>query len=226
MSTKLLSPFATNAKTSKLGTELGLHGAIQYLSPSRIMCPAASPGCLEACLQFAGRMHMSNATKARANRTALFESDIKSYLNQLYSELEKLLLSAKRRDKMCVVRLNGTSDIDWMELGVIDRYPEIQFYDYTKRLDLAVKSKDYPNYQMTFSRSEVNDRLVILALGVGINVAVVFNNIPEYYLCSKVIDGDKHDFRFLDPIEPKGIVIGLKAKGKARKDTSGFVVAS
>ena len=37
----------------------------------------------------------------------------------------------------------------------------------------------------------------------------------------KVIDGDEHDMRFLD--EPN-VVVGLKAKGKAKKDSSGFVI--
>ena len=36
-----------------------------------------------------------------------------------------------------------------------------------------------------------------------------------------VINGDKTDMRFKDPV---GVIVGLKAKGKARKDTSGFVI--
>jgi hypothetical protein len=35
-----------------------------------------------------------------------------------------------------------------------------------------------------------------------------------------VFNGDESDLRFLDP---KGSVIGLYAKGKAKKDTTGFV---
>jgi hypothetical protein len=69
---KLLSPFATNAKTSKGGA--GIHGAILYMEPSRVLCPAASQGCLKACLKSAGRMHMSNAVTARQRRTALFQA--------------------------------------------------------------------------------------------------------------------------------------------------------
>jgi len=38
----------------------------------------------------------------------------------------------------------------------------------------------------------------------------------------RVIDGDKTDMRFLDG--NKRIVIGLKAKGDAKTDTSGFVI--
>ena len=36
----------------------------------------------------------------------------------------------------------------------------------------------------------------------------------------KVIDGDKHDLRFLDE---KNVIVGLIAKGEAKKDISGFV---
>jgi hypothetical protein len=35
-----------------------------------------------------------------------------------------------------------------------------------------------------------------------------------------VINGDETDLRFLDA---KGVIVGLRAKGKARKDTTGFV---
>jgi hypothetical protein len=36
-----------------------------------------------------------------------------------------------------------------------------------------------------------------------------------------VIDGDLSDLRFLDRT---GVVVGVRAKGKAKKDVSGFVV--
>ena len=49
------------------------------------------------------------------------------------------------------------------------------------------------------------------------------NSIPPTLTVEdvKVIDGDEHDMRFLD--EPN-VVVGLKAKGKAIKDYSGFVI--
>jgi hypothetical protein len=61
-----------------------------------------------------------------------------------------------------------------------------------------------------------------VALANGANVAVVFrtSKYPEKFLGVPVVDGDENDLRFLDP---KNVVVGLYAKGKARKDTSGFV---
>jgi hypothetical protein len=64
---------------------------------------------------------------------------------------------------------------------------------------------------------------VRLALSNGMNVAAVFHKVPETYLGRTVINGDETDLRFLDP---KGVIVGLKAKGKAKKDTTGFVVSA
>ena len=61
-----------------------------------------------------------------------------------------------------------------------------------------------------------------LASSAGMNVAVVFKKeLPDTYFGKKVINGDDTDLRFLDE---KNVIVGLKAKGKAKKDTSGFVV--
>ena len=55
------------------------------------------------------------------------------------------------------------------------------------------------------------------------NIAVVFKGkeLPETYKGRKVINGDISDHRFLDPA---GVVVGLLAKGKAKKDNSGFTI--
>jgi hypothetical protein len=78
------------------------------------------------------------------------------------------------------------------------------------------------NYHLTFSRKENNQAMVELIAKMGGNVAVVFaDKLPATYLGKPVIDGDETDLRFLDG---KGVIVGLKAKGKAKKDESGFVV--
>ena len=76
------------------------------------------------------------------------------------------------------------------------------------------------NYHLTFSAADGNDMDVRLAASSGMNVAAVFRTVPETYVGRTVVNGDETDLRFLDP---KGVVIGLKAKGKAKKDTSNFV---
>ena len=76
---------------------------------------------------------------------------------------------------------------------------------------------------MTWSYSESNDKYAGWIDRVKDNIAVVFRtkDLPETFKGRGVIDGDLHDMRFLD--EPNSVV-GLKAKGQAKKDTSGFVI--
>lgn len=63
-------------------------------------------------------------------------------------------------------------------------------------------------------------------LAHGANVAVVFGTpkghaLPETWHGYRVVDGDVSDLRFLDP---PGTVVGLRAKGSAKKNQSTFVV--
>ena len=100
----------------------------------------------------------------------------------------------------------------------------IQFYDYSK---IANRRNIPDNYHLTFSYSEANpiyQRQTKIALDKGMNIAVVFRNkenMPKTFLGLPVIDGDKTDLRFLDPSQ---CIVGLYAKGKAKKDQSGFVI--
>ena len=223
----LLSNMRTNAKTRKMLDELKIEGVILYLEPSVILCPAATQGCLNACLKSAGRMAMSNAVTARQKRTELWHKNKRFFLDKLRSELTALQRRAKKKGFKAVARLNGTSDIDWSEYGLFDEFPDIQFYDYTKRPDVAIRSKAFNNYHITFSRSgRANESIALRLLKEhGINIAAVFDGTPpSTYLGQPVVDGDKSDFRFLDT--PRSIV-GLKAKGKARGPGGkgdGFVV--
>jgi len=107
--------------------------------------------------------------------------------------------------------------------NIMEAFSTVQFYDYTKHRN----RRDLPsNYHLTFSRSEANNDAALEWLAAGGNVAVVFDTkkgqaLPETWNGYRVIDGDLTDLRFLDD---KNVVVGLRAKGPARKDTSGFVV--
>jgi hypothetical protein len=55
-------------------------------------------------------------------------------------------------------------------------------------------------------------------------IAVVFRtvaSIPKIFKGMTVVPGDDSDVRHIDD---KGVVVALYAKGKAKKDTTGFVV--
>jgi hypothetical protein len=140
-------------------------------------------------------------------------------MDDLATDIMKAVNFARRKGLKPVFRLNGTSDLSWEKYEVAGAdnifalFPTIQFYDYTKVLGRKVKH--IPNYHLTFSAADGNDSDVAEALMQGMSVATVFDKIPE-----GVYSADEDDLRFLDP---KGIVLGLKAKGRAKKDTSGFV---
>jgi len=67
-----------------------------------------------------------------------------------------------------------------------------------------------------------NHELAHRVLEQGGTVAVVFwPEVPQTFWGCTVIDGDAHDARFLDPA---GTIVGLKAKGSAKSDLTGFVI--
>jgi hypothetical protein len=127
-------------------------------------------------------------------------------------------------------RLNLTSDLPWEKIkfngqNVFDAFPLVTFYDYTKsveRMTAFVNGEMPSNYHLTFSRSETNGAIALAILRSGGNVAMVFRkSLPSSYMGFEVVDGDETDLRFLDG---KGKIVGLKEKGLAKKDETGFVL--
>ena len=226
----LLSKGSTNAKTSK--NELTTF--ILYLAPSTLvdgfdLCPFASPECRALCLNTAGRGIFSNVQQSRINKTKFWGYFREQFYIQLGNELLKIHDQAIKQNKNIAIRLNGTSDID--HLGLLLRYTGINFldefysdlifYDYTKNINHVKKYKN-SRYHLTFSRSECNDSTVDQAIQLGVNIAVVFRNeLPATYKGLPVINGDLSDLRINDP---KQCIVGLIAKGKAKKQTSNFVI--
>jgi hypothetical protein len=230
MKLKVMTPSSSNPKTAKDQTHYT--GGILHLAPSTLsgtnLCPSATPGCILSCLNTAGRGAFTSIQKARIKRTVRYLNQRDAFLDDLISDLGTIRRKAMKLGLKPVARLNGTSDVDWEKVTiVVQTNHDIQFYDYTKSAAryLAFLAGKFPkNYHLTFSRSELNEAAAKRILKKGGNVAVVFDHqkpLPSYWSGFTVIDGDKSDLRFLDP---KNVVIGLKAKGKAKKDTTGFVV--
>jgi hypothetical protein len=226
---KLLS-IDTNAKTKK-GQAAGYLTGILYLAPADMaikgknLCPHASAGCKAACLFTAGRGAMSNVVNARIKKTLYFFQDRNSFLEDIRADIRALIKKAQKAGMLPCVRLNGTSDIPWHNMGIMESFSDVPFYDYTpneNRMGEYLDGKLPPNYHLTFSRKEDNQDACLRVLSKGGDVAVVFGgNVPESWEGFPTVDGDKNDLRFLDQ---KNSVIALKAKGKAKKDASGFVV--
>jgi len=229
---KLLS--TANPKIQK-GTKLGYLSFILHLAPATLsgkeVCPKRTAGCTAACLNTAGRGGMfkkgettNMIQQARIRKTKYFFEARDYFMNDLYADIKKAIKFAERKGLTPVFRLNGTSDLSWEKYTIQDKtifelFPQVQFYDYTKVPGRKVSK--FPNYHLTFSRADGNGKDSARAMDDGMNVTVVFDKMPETYAGRPVIDGDETDLRFLDP---KGVVVGLKAKGKAKKDYSGFVI--
>ena len=225
---KLLS--TANPKIQK-GTKMGYLSFILHLAPAdlsgRETCPKRTVGCTAACLNTAGRGGMfkrgentNMIQKARIRKTEYFYNDRAGFMKDLYADICKGIRLANKLGLTPVFRLNGTSDLSWEKYemtegkNVFDVFAGIQFYDYTKVLGRKVKHIE--NYHLTFSKADGNDADVAEALMQGMSVVAVYDKIP-----AGVPSADETDLRFLDP---KGIMLGLKAKGRAKKDYSGFVI--
>ena len=234
---KLLG-IGNNAKTVKSDKGGEYLTGIMYLDPRNTkVCPYQDIAkCKVGCLNTAGRAGIikkgeesNNILRARARKTDLFFEDRAEFMRLIVKDIEALIRKADRLGVKPCVRLNGTSDIQFETIKldngstIFEEFPSVQFYDYTKIPTRKVKH--IKNYHLTWSYSEANKKYADYwrtALDKGMNVATVFRkDLPESYKNVKVVSGDMNDLRFLDE---KGVIVGLKAKGKARKDTSGFVV--
>jgi len=241
MKMKLLS--TGNPKILK-GISQGFNTYILHLAPANVSgyetCPKRTAGCTAACLNTAGRGGMFKRgestnviQEARKRKTRMFFQNRTEFMALLVKDIELGIKQSARLNLVPVFRLNGTSDLSFEKYEVIrngvtyfnifQAFPEVQFYDYTKVLGRKVKN--ISNYQLTFSAADGNDADVFRAISEGLNVATVFGlkktePMPTKYLGRPVFNGDESDLRFLDP---KGVIVGLYAKGKAKKDTSGFV---
>jgi len=229
---KILS--TANAKIKK-GEKAGYLTAGIHFAPASLsghnVCPMASNGCKLACLNTAGMGVYKNVQAARIAKTQRFFDDRENFMAQLVKEIGAIVRKAAKQGLIPAIRLNLTSDIQWENIltdgkTVFEIFPNVQFYDYTKivrRVLNGSKAKSFPNYHLTFSRSESNDSLVELAMASGANVAAVFagKTLPQTWKGRPVVNGETNDLRFLDG---QGVVVGLLTKGRAKKDTSGFVI--
>lgn len=220
------------AKSNKAGK--GYYTAILYLAPHAIggfnVCSSAGD-CVKACLHTAGNpVYQPAKDKARLARKLLFFKHREVFFTLLFAEITAFIAKCDKLGLKPCIRLNGTSDIVWERVAtwVFHTFPNVVFYDYTKHTKRVRSNWVMPeNYTLTFSRdSERNENECIEALNAGENVSVVFDTkrgkpLPNYWKGFPVVDGDTTDLRFLDP---KGVVVGLRAKGFARGDSSGFVV--
>ena len=225
---------AGNAKIVK-GEALGFMTKGIHLAPANLsgyeVCQWRSKGCTFACLNTAGRGQMNSVQDSRIAKTKLFFEQKLAFMEKLGREITSGIKSAKKKAMTAVFRPNLTSDLTWENiedeqgLTLMQKFPETQFYDYTKsfeRMKAFLNGELPSNYHLTFSRSETNEKIAKLVLSMGGNVAIVFRGqLPKTWEGFEVINGDENDLRFLD--KKGGYVVGLIEKGLAKKDETGFV---
>lgn len=218
-----------NTKIEKTNSKTQYITAILHLAPHKLsgynVCSQASKGCIKACLNTAGYGVYQPVQEARIKKTKFFFEERTKFHEHLINDLEFLRRKSEMENKKVAVRLNGISDIEWESIfpDIFSEFSAFTFYNYTKVYKRMLKylNGEMPkNSKYVFSRSEVNEDKCEDVLNKGGKVAVVFKEVPKIYLGYSVTNGDTHDLIF----KHRGPVLGLKAKGRAKKDNSGFVV--
>jgi hypothetical protein len=229
--------FSVDSPKAVKAQKYGWLNAINYMAPHRLagvgnLCPNASTGCIGLCLgEHSGNAALYPAVlKSRIAKAQLLMRNRQAFLKEMTTGVRRARTAAKHQKLKLCVRLNGATDIAWERLApaIFADNADLQFVDYTKSVKRALehaRGQLPANYHLTFSRSETNEADCLRVLEAGGNVAVVFaGEFPEHYLGHRVINGDAHDLRHLDP---RGVVVALSPKGrKAKADKSGFVVRS
>jgi len=230
-----------------------LYLAPSDISGAGNVCPMAeTAACRAACLYSAGRGAFNSVQSARIAKTQRFFADRELFTRELSEDITGFVAYCRRKGVKPAIRLNGTSDIqfelipakrkayrrDGIEMvhyrdyaNIFEAFPEVQFYDYTKiykRFHRALP--DNYSLVLSFSAADVDYWQNVMATQkkTGCNVAVVFRDketraryMESGFMGVPVIDGDRDDLRFNDP---RGVIVGLYAKGKAKADASGFVI--
>lgn len=198
-----------------------------YLAPAdssgHEVCAGRSASCTKLCLDKSGQNLMNakigRIDKSRIKKTKLFFENRPFFMAWMCAEIELARNTAKRLGYRFSVRLNNTSDLspeifritgdNGKSVNILQLFPHVTFYDYTKVFPRLKIVEKYPNYDLTFSYSGENLEQCEMALSKGFRVAMVFDKLPETYMGKTVIDGDQYDMRYLDP---KDVVVGLKFK--------------
>tara|TARA_R110000824_G_scaffold6564_2_gene30257 strand:+ start:145 stop:873 length:729 start_codon:yes stop_codon:yes gene_type:complete len=218
-----------NTKIRKTGNDAKLFGkpvrmAQLSMMPNAILCAGSkAAGCMDDCLKEAGlAVVYKSVNESRQHKTDYFQSQPEKFKAQLIRELTNFSKLCKKQGVQGVVRLNVLSDIAWEEIGIPQLFPELFFYDYTKRVKRIGKTPT--NYKLMFSYSGKASyrKQVEAAYNKDVPIAVVFRGeFPKRFLGRQVVKGDLSD---LINVQSGKVVVGLKAKGPAKKNDNGFVV--
>lgn len=208
------------AKTQKASFKRRFAGL--SLFPDPIICAGSKAAqCMDPCLKLAGRGRFENVQDARQAKTELWHVDRFGFLDQLIDELAKFDRLCLRHGVTGTVRLNVLSDIAWEDYAIPQRFPDLDFYDYTKRAKRLGNTPE--NYRLMFSASGAPgyQKQMEMGLAAGVPVSFVYRGkCPEILFGRRVIDGDASDWVNANA---GPVALALKAKGPAKNDTGSFV---
>lgn len=218
------------------------------LSGHEVCAAALNSPCRALCLGYTGRCkssilaygeEQSPVVRARGRKTRLFFEDRDTFMNILRYELENAKTYAEKRDMFFSVRINCMSDLSPLAFrykdnskNILEMYPDVQFYDYSKNFNRAKLMEKYPNYDITFSYDGMNWDKCVDVLEKGYNVAVVFESpvMPISWRGYQVIDGISSDLRYLDEKGGKIVYLlfhrpaGQYKNGRYERPDTPFVV--
>lgn len=214
----------SSAKIMK-GEKFGIDTFVVYLAPYKLSgfntCAKAVIACIMGCLNTSGRVIMDKLNtilNARVARTKLFYADRQAFMQKLIKEIHSASVKSLSKGNRFAIRLNGTSDLSpeifkYQGKNILELFPHITFYDYSKVLNRTKLVERYPNYDLTFSYSGENWNECEQALKSGVRVAAVFDikknqPLPSTWRGYPVIDGDLSDYRPDDPVA----IVGLRWK--------------
>tara|TARA_R100000951_G_scaffold102776_2_gene95059 strand:- start:9868 stop:10617 length:750 start_codon:yes stop_codon:yes gene_type:complete len=234
---KLLSTNQSNTKVKKSIKYMTLwknlkdvdYASLSLMPNNKICGGAKSGGCMNICLKGSGFAKVFKSVNiSRKNKTDFLLNDRIGFISQLDKELNNYDKKCIKNNKKGFVRLNTISDYPFYKSGLMQKYPNLIFVDYTK---IAKRlTEDLPsNYHLVFSFSgrDQYSNQVRIALKTNFPISVVFyDKFPKTFLGREVIDGDKSD---LNNVLHHNKIIALKYKEVNKDDfeenkNNGFIV--
>jgi hypothetical protein len=200
----------SSSKTIK-GTKLDYDTLVLYLIPASgsgaNFCPQASLGCKLACLVNAGRIRMEGASGSIRISRLLKTWLITSRMDIAVKLIEHDIRKAQGKKRKFCVRLNGTSDLNWLKVSA--NFPHVQFYDYSKVISRALRPTE--NHHVTFSYAENNwiDCRKAYQAGLNLAIPVVASDHKEILGLPGTYEIDSTDLRFLDSEYAPGKRFGI-----------------
>jgi hypothetical protein len=228
---KLLSTNKSNTKIKKSIKYMNAwdnitdvdYASLSLMPDDRICAGSKSAGCMDLCLKDGGFARIFDSVNiARQKKTDFLLSDPEGFIKQLDKELFNFDKKCKKNNKTGFVRLNTISDYPFYKTGLMKKYPDLIFVDYTK-VSKRLNEELPLNYNLIFSFSgrDQYKNQVKTALKTSFPISVVFynENFPKTFLGRPVIDGDKSD---LNNVLEFNKIIGLKFKKVKDKNFNEF----